>query len=237
MQKQYLIKNIVLNIPHSRADFPKDWNLKWDNSILLRDSINRWTDFYTDKLFKPTEHISDKVSQVIYPYSRFFCDVERLIGDDLESKEQGILYSTTDNGAQRLLTEEEKQEIFITYTAHIKALQDKLNNGSLLIDCHSFPSDLAPDVDICIGYNEDWSKPDDETLRLIWEYLESNGFKVTFNRPYGNSLTPPSIFSYKSIMLEVNKNVYMLENDLSERADLYKVHHRIVGLYEKLLMK
>jgi len=237
MKKQYLFENIVLNIPHSRSDFPEDYNLKWDNCTLLREAIARWTDFYTDKLFDPTEHKRDKVSKVIYPYSRFFCDVERLIGDDLESKGQGIIYSRTDNGAHRLLTEEEKREIFATYTAHIKALQDKLTNGSLLIDCHSFPSDLAPDVDICIGYNEDWSKPDDETLRLIWEHFEDNGFKVTFNRPYSNSLTPPSIFSYKSIMIEVKKSVYMHENDLSERTDFYKVRHRLVGLYEKLLIK
>jgi N-formylglutamate amidohydrolase len=236
IKKQCFFKNIVLNIPHSSQDFPEDSNLKWDDSTLLRDSINRWTDFYTDKLFEPTEHTRDNVLQVIYPYSRFFCDVERLIGDDFENKGQGIIYSTTDNGAKRFLPLEEKQEIFTTYTAHIKALQDKLSNHSLLIDCHSFPSDLAPDVDICIGYNENWSKPDDETLSLIEEYLQGHGFRVVFNSPFCNSITPPSIFTYKSIMIEVNKNIYMHENDLSERADMYKVHFRLVGLYEKLLL-
>jgi len=168
---------------------------------------------------------------------RFYCDVERLIGDNLAGKGQGIIYSATDNGARRLLTKEEKEEIFCTYTVHISALQDKLTRGSLLIDCHSFPSDLAPDVDICIGYNEDWSKPADDMLRRIQEYLGSNGFKIYFNHPFRNSLTPPSAFCYKSVMLEVNKKVYLNKNDLSGQAGFDNAHFILPGLYEKLLMK
>ena len=30
---------------------------------------------------------------------------------------------------------------------------------TLIVDCHSFPSDIAPDVDVCLGFNEDASRP------------------------------------------------------------------------------
>ena len=35
------------------------------------------------------------------------------------------------------------------------------------------------------------------------------------NKPYSNSITPPKEFHYKSIMIEVNKRIYMNEKTLS----------------------
>lgn len=77
-----------------------------------------------------------------------------------------------------------------------------------MLDCHSFPSELS-DIDICIGYNEDWSKPDKETIELAVNLFEDNGYKVGVNEPYSNSETPDCPFLYQSMMLEVNKKVYM----------------------------
>lgn len=65
------------------------------------------------------------------------------------------------------------------------------------------------DIDICIGYNEDWSKPDKETIELAVNLFEDNGYKVGVNEPYSNSETPDCPFLYQSMMLEVNKKVYM----------------------------
>lgn len=47
----------------------------------------------------------------------------------------------------------------------------ELSPASFLIDCHSFPPDLS-DVEVCVGVNDDWSRPDannKEVIRLEWE--------------------------------------------------------------------
>lgn len=83
----------------------------------------------------------------------------------------------------------------------------------MLFDCHSFSGE-AGEVDICIGYNEDWSKPDMSTLELVVNLFEENGYTVGINNPYSNSETPNCPFVYQSMMLEVNKRVYMEEESL-----------------------
>ena len=70
------------------------------------------------------------------------------------------------------------------------------------------------DVDICIGFNEDWSKPHKETLELTVNLFEDNGYKVGINEPYSNSETPDCPFSYQSMMLEVNKRAYLEDGSL-----------------------
>ena len=70
------------------------------------------------------------------------------------------------------------------------------------------------DVDICIGFNEDWSKPHKATVELAVNLFEDNGYKVGINEPYSNSETPACPFSYQSMMLEVNKRRYMEDGSL-----------------------
>ena len=96
---------------------------------------------------------------------------------------------------------------------------ERLWNDPLEAEGHSEMSD----IDICIGYNEDWSKPNKETIELAVNLFEDCGYKVGINEPYSNSETPECPFTYQSMMLEVNKKVYMedgtlfLKNNLSYR--------------------
>lgn len=76
-----------------------------------------------------------------------------------------------------------------------------------------FPSELS-DVDICIGYNENWSKPSKDTIELAVNLFEDCGYKVGINEPYSNSETPDCPFTYQSMMLEVNKKVYLEDGTL-----------------------
>jgi len=99
-------------------------------------------------------------------------------------------------------------------------LRNKLSKGALLLDCHSFPSYMG-DVDICIGYNDDWSKPASQTIEYAVNLFEENGFSVGLNYPYSNSETPECPFTYHSMMLEVNKRVYMEEGSLRLSTKLY----------------
>lgn len=65
--------------------------------------------------------------------------------------------------------------------------------NALLLDCHSFPEDLS-DVDICIGYNKDWSKPSKEVIEMAVNHFMDHGYKVGVNYPYSNSETPECNF-------------------------------------------
>ena len=65
------------------------------------------------------------------------------------------------------------------------------------------------DVDICIGFNEDESKPDQSVIELAVNHFEDMGYKVRVNYPYSRSETPACDFPYHSLILEINKRAYL----------------------------
>lgn len=82
-------RNIILHIPHSSLEFPKESKYSWND---LDDEERRLIDYYTDELFLPRQD-SEQVSSLVFPYCRLYCDVERLINDPLEKDGLGISYS------------------------------------------------------------------------------------------------------------------------------------------------
>ena len=115
-----------------------------------------------------------------------------------------------------MIPQEYEEHLLNLWHNHQERLRNNLCPDALLLDCHSFPSELS-DVDICIGYNEDWSKPNKETIELAVNLFEDCGYKVGINEPYSNSETPDCPFTYQSMMLEVNKKVYMEDGTLRLR--------------------
>lgn len=201
---------IVLNIPHAS---PKMTPLEcgWTDKEALQKHINRWTDWKTDKLFRSSD---DKIVSVIAKWSRFMVDCERLENDSLESIGQGIIYTKFEDCERCKLTSPIKEMLMNEYYKYIEQLKSELTPDCLLIDCHSFPSDLS-DVDICIGFNDDWSTPDDETVCTIKNVFEDAGYRVEYNEPYKNSMSPKMEFVYPSLMIEVNKRNYFDERLLT----------------------
>lgn len=228
--------NIVLNIPHSSISrYGEDWLGVFN----LFSEVKRWTDWHTDLLFKPSDDISDSVRSIIFPYSRFYCDVERLYENEpLEAIGQGIVYDSF-NGFRKSICDAKKKDILDNvYIPHIELIKENILMGenSLLIDCHSFPSDLS-DIDICIGYNTDWSKPSTDVLNFVVSTFESNGYKVGLNNPYSNSLSPYiDGKTYSSFMIEVNKKCYMYEDNLDLREYSFTKLQRLINkIYLSLL--
>ena len=111
----------------------------------------------------------------------------------------------------------------------------------LLIDCHSFsalPNLLnanPPDIDICIGYNDDETRPNKVVIGNIVQYFKSLGYKVGINTPFSNSKTFLVPVKYNSVMIEVNKRLYMDENTLEKSEGFEKPKQDIQSLYEVLL--
>ena len=205
-------KRIVLNEPHASIEGLYDNQLSFWNidERFINDIVLKWTDWHTDFLFHG--YRSERVRTVRFPYSRFIVDAERLWDDPLEQHGQGIVYKQFD-GYTRTVPEENEAKLLGLWNWHQQRLRDNLCEGALLLDCHSFPSEMG-DVDICIGFNEDWSKPHKETIELAVNLFEDNGYKVGINEPYSNSETPDCPFTYQSMMLEVNKRAYMEDGSL-----------------------
>ena len=202
------MSKIVLNIPHSSTVGVFD-NVygRWPrNQYFYNNHVLSLTDLHTDYLFSTQ---NEEVRQVIFPLSRFVCDVERLENDPLEKDGMGILYTQCGNFKRGELTESAENDIMAIRRMHFESIDYELDDNGLIIDCHSFSSADNEECDICIGYN-DYESYDEHIVRIISDEFKASGYKVNFNKPYSNSITPDlKGKKYKSVMIEVNKKVYM----------------------------
>lgn len=208
---------IVLNEPHASIEGLYDdrlsgWNI---DDRFVNDVVFRLTDWHTDYLFHGFRH--PNIRTVRFPFSRFIVDAERLWDDPMEDIGQGIIYRHFD-GYQRQVPLPNEVMLLQLWEGHQQRLKSNLCEDALLLDCHSFPEEQG-DVDICIGFNEDWSKPSRELLDFTVNLFEESGYSVGINYPYSNSEAPMCPFGYQSMMLEVNKRVYL------ERRSLYLKTH------------
>ena len=169
-----------------------------------------------------------------FPFSRFFCDVERLENDPLESIGHGIVYTDFGECHRNIGDAESKRLHEEFYRAFTERLRSNLQPSAFLLDCHSFPSDLS-EVDVCIGYNEDWSRPEDEILFQTKAIFESLGFKTGLNHPYSNSISPVMPFTYPSMMIELNKRTYMRESGELDSARTAVVVSSLKNVYGLIL--
>ena len=223
--------NLVLHIPH--AGISGLDSTCWSDKLSLLNEVRRWTDWYTDVIFVPEDVDSLKIHSIIATNSRFVLDMERLINDPFEKEGQGINY-TSFSGVHREVDVEEKKRLMIRYTAHQEELKSLLNEHSLLIDCHSFPSELS-DVDVCIGVNDDWSRPSDFVIGIVKEGFDRQGYKVRVNEPYSNSIAPVTNFIYSSLMIELNKRIYMNEDTLEITSGAKLVRNVLRQIYGILI--
>lgn len=241
-----MYNTIILHIPHSSADF----------SFAGKDASNRFgriwleqakdlIDWYTDEIFVP-ESADSNIIPVIFDTCRTLCDVERMSHDPLEDKGLGITYYpclNTDMGVYNpRLTSEGDIKVMQKYLEHQYKLACLLvqHHGSLLLDCHSFGSKanlLQPDesrnkgIDICLGWNNDFTRPSDEILFLVEDYFKGKGYAVGLNKPYSNAKTVDTPANYNALMIEINKKIYMNEQTLEKSENFSRVKDDVQGLY------
>lgn len=223
-------EKIVLNVPHSSID---SYQEGWLGAVNMFPLVKRWTDWHTDILFSSS---LVNVSMVRYDKSRFYCDVERLMNDPMEKIGQGIIYKEFE-GFKRDVSSSLHDKLMYDYHLHRQRLSYNITSDKvLLIDCHSFPSDLS-DVDICIGFNSDWSM-DIDVVNYLVDAFKAHGYTIGINAPYSNSITPPSEFEYTSVMIEVNKRVYLDEDSLLIKPTQFtKLKQLLHDIYLSLLGK
>lgn len=252
-----MYRSIVLNIPHAGTWFGGDvlaGNFLGKTDAFInnaRDVI----DWYTDELFSPTKDVLN-ITAVAFPYCRTYCDVERMIDDPLEKENLGICYEDRIRGPHygfyrfdgRSGTRKNRIDPYRYYVEYHSRMEMLLveSDTPLLIDCHSFSSratailkDLgnAEGIDICIGFNEDKTKPDKSVIETVIQHFTSLGYNVGINEPFSNSKTFNTPAKYHSIMIEVNKKLYMDEDTLEKTRHFEALQQQIRSLYSILLGK
>ena len=223
-------KKLLAHIPHSSI---QNYSYGWIGKSFLFKDVKYKTDWHTDLLFRS---YNPNVDEMIFPYSRFYVDVERLENDPLEAEGQGKIYTKYNSYERCFLTDDDIRMLNGIYSDWRSKCNEKIVDNTLVIDCHSFSNDIAPDVDVCIGFNDDESKPDDEVINYIADVFSHFGYgRIAFNKPYSNSIT----FNrpHHSVMIELNKSIYMDEETLLMNNDFGWLAYAINIIFNNLTSK
>jgi N-formylglutamate amidohydrolase len=244
-KKEYsMAEHYLIHLPHSGTAIPPEYR---DDYYLTDSELEReiyeYADLYTDELFAP---LTERFGGVVNETSRLFFDPERFADDSEEPMAKhglGWFYEKAITSERPLRDTERKEAIKPFYEAHHRRLSEltarKLERHGLctLIDCHSF-SDRSywfldvdfPLPDICIGY--DGFHRDDELVEAIESVFE--GYEIRYNDPYDGSLVPLEYYKrderVRSVMIEINKRLYLEEDNRSKSAGFAAVRERIERL-------
>lgn len=218
--------NLVLAVPHAIGE-PLDYD--WREMPVVAASARRWTDWHTDRLFGVEDA---RIAIVKGRTSRFDCDDERLEGEDDRicryAIEGGVDTRTIGARAWNVRLSE-----WFRYRAELMSAAAR-GECPLIVDCHSFPSALDGDVDVCIGFNEDGSKPGDDVLEYLRGRFAGAGYRTEFNRPYSNSIAPVGYRGH-SVMIEVSKRCYLADDEVEIGPGFGTLHVLLVSIYRDLL--
>jgi len=247
IQKENCWTSIVLHIPHSSKVIPS----KYRDQFLLSDreleaEQLQVVDHYTDELFSNPSY-----SKVLFPVSRLVCDPERFKDDEKEPMAVyglGAIYTRTVNGEQlrrEITTKERSALIKDYYDSHQYEMkrcieEALLDNGiAIVIDCHSFPSkpfsyeqdQVSPRPDICIG--TDVFHTSKKLADLAERYFSTLGYTISMNNPFSGSFVPEWYYKRNkkvgTIMIEVNRSLYMDETTGEKNQNFSKVKEHLQG--------
>ena len=255
---------VIFHVPHSSTIIPKDIR----DSVLLSDEalaeeLRVITDWHTSELF--SQAIESFGTSIEFPISRLIVDPERFDDDSMEAMSSlglGVLYTKTSSGQSLrnesdMVGEHRKALLDDYYYPHHEALnaavkaQIKNHSRALIIDCHSFPNIALPyeldqnihRPDICIGTDPF------HTTRELASKLERAfvglGYEVKINSPFSGSIVPMDYYnnnaSVQSIMIEINRSLYMVEETAEKsenfnvvQADIHMAIKEILRTMEKL---
>lgn len=247
-----MMKPMLIHLPHSSLNVPSDIR----KGILLTDEeleleMLMLTDRYTDQLFDCSEVVIHRnvVNRIVFDPERFRSDSD----EEMARVGMGAIYTRTINGRQlRKLSDDRREELmqqlYDPYHAELERKAGMLLeqfNKCLILDGHSFPQvplsfevDKNPDrPDICIGTSE-YHTPE-ELCRLIVQYMKKNGLSVKLNSPFAGTMVPMKYYQkdkrVSSVMIEVNRKLYMNESTGEKTTGFDTVKSFIGGLLQEIL--
>ena len=230
------MKNMLIHIPHSSYIIPEKYKKLFclSDKEIFKEQI-KMTDSYTDELFNVTG-----ITKMIFPISRLICDVERFRDESKEEMtRQGmwVCYTKTSSlNPLKRVTEKHKQNILkLYYDKHHFHFEKQIENmlkehkQNLIIDAHSFSSTPLPyelhsqnfRPDICIGTNN-FHTPN-RIAEYFYNAFTELGYKVGINNPFCGTIVPLKFYNkdkrVSSIMIEVNRSLYMNESNGKKSAN------------------
>ncbi len=254
-----MFNSILLHIPHSSLYIP-------DGSIELTESLNevilKQTDLLTDKLFLPTSFEDERIKSIVFPYNRYYCDVERYSTDSMERNVvygQGFYYTHDcfGNPFKRFDSKIEiKEKIYNEHHNKLNSISKDLikKYGScLIIDCHSFNDFWLPidgnwnnnkRQDICFGVEGvDCGrcgrtilngKNDVKTkdFERITKHFHNADYTFEINNPYAGSMYPSEYKHGKLKTIMLEINKKLY---LDNETGFNKVKNVIEELYKTIL--
>lgn len=199
---------MILHIPHSSTVLPVDY------PALDGRSVHAYTAHLTDRLFE-----RNGTDMFVFPYSRFFVDVQRTLDDPHDAEGHGWFHTHDYHGNQYRLSprgdELTHYEAWHTrLRAHVEA-RLAVSRKVVLVDCHAFGDaqfahlpDAPPTPDICIGANADGSSPD-ALIALVEQGFMQRDYQIAINHPYVGAIKFSDQLRFETVMINVNKRVYL----------------------------
>ena len=262
VQRKNVKYSLIFHIPHASQDIPNNYMdqflLRYEE---LYDEHLKLVDRYADELFDPSGYHSviSPVSRLLCDVERFADDEEELMA----RVGMGAVYLNTTDGKplRRLLTKKERDHLIEEYhrknerSVELYLGEAILSNGfALILDCHTFPSlplpcdenQAIPRPDICIGTDEDQTSP--QVVELVTNYFTELGYSVSMNTPYAGTYIPrgyslrkkkadiarSSAVKAESIMIEVNRALYMDEQTGEKLSQFNELQNRLRALWPLL---
>ena len=244
----------IVHVPHSSPVIPPairpTLNLTDEE---LQHELLVMTDWYTDALFAVP---SDTATTIRFPVSRLVVDPERFADDNHEpmaARGMGVIYTRTSGGRalRHDLSDEERNRLLTAYYyPHQQRTRDAVrvvladHGRCLLVDAHSFsskplphePDQRANRCQICIGTDDVHSPP--WLAEWLAAAFRQRGFEVAANRPFSGTFMPMDFYGRdpraSSIMIEVNRNLYMDEEIGEQRAGFGRLQSELGEILLKL---
>ena len=222
------MSHVVFHIPHSSLAIPKMfWNICIKDINYIKKTNLFLNDYLTDKL------VPNHCKKLIFKYSRIFCDVEKFKDESKEvmaKKGMGVIYT---KDCENTITIPNKKYKNIIIKSYYNKHHNKLNkistnilnkNGKcIIIDLHSYSDEMVKKLfssdnnpDICIGVDSFYTNQN--LINMTIEHFKEYGYSIEINKPYAGTIIPNKYINkkdtrLKSIMLEINKRIYLNSND------------------------
>lgn len=227
---------VVLHVPHDAKDIPADVRSQFCvGDEELEAELLRMTDHLTHRLY--ADGLAG-ATVVRAPVSRLVVDAERFASDadePMAARGMGVVYTATSDGKplRRPIRADERQALldrhYHPHHARLEAAVAAALDGHgrcLILDCHSFPNKALPyeradpaaiRPEICIGTDD--FHTDAALAHAFRRAFEARGWTVATNTPFGGAIVPTAFYRkdqrVSSIMLEVNRRLYLDESDAS----------------------
>lgn len=246
---------LVANIPHSSTYVPPGMRCLFALSDgELEKEAGLMADLYTDELFSCAYELGGMA--VVTRMSRLVLDPERFENDDEEpmsKKGMGVIFTKTADGRQLREAPADRECLLERYYRPYHSVLErevgscmKKFGKCLILDCHSFSSIPLPyesdqdanRPDICLGTDPLHSPR--SLVEAAVNYFQSRGFSTALNRPFAGTYVPLKFynedFRVGSMMIEVNKRLYMDETTRERKPEFDQIKKILKGLVAKVCL-